>query len=321
MRIVGVAAGITIYAPSDAYFSYFNSPYVGHSLGTAIDIYPIQQEWGGPVLSPVSGIVVKIRKLHMGKTKSFPTDDFDYGLGIQPENTKKDIVRVMHCKPVVREGESVDLGDQIGHTIRSRYFNYWTGPHYHVEILPPDSFSRSTKSYPLDIRIGKKLHHAGHFSSSMEVLISDVSDDRAIGYSKQSSRTSIGNITGLSAHNQSGSATGVIDGGLSHYEHGGIIGKQDINEHESVYFGSHSVGTITYSRNGVSRFQRGPSIKASFNEHELRGLSCFLFPPQYTKNGTPQIILIPREYRGFRNLIENGNVGILEISSCSELRV
>ena len=317
MRIVGVAAGITIHAPFDAYFSYFNSPYIGHSLGTAIDIYPKHQEWGGPVLSPVSGKVVKIRKLRMGKRKPFPTDDFDYGIAIFPENTRQDIVRVMHCKPTIQEGENVDLGDQIGCAIRSRYFNYWTGPHYHVEIIPQDSFSRSTKSYPLDIPMNQEQEHNGEIQSCMEFLITEVSDDCAKGYSPGSSCTSLGDIIGLSAHDETGSALGIIDGGISHYQHGGVIGSHNSKEGDLVYIQGLPVGGIISRRTGASYFQRGPSIAAYYNGLELRGLSCFLYPFQYTKKGSPQLILIPREYRGFRNVIENESVGILEIRSGS----
>ncbi|MHA2352262.1 MAG: hypothetical protein ACXABX_03995, partial [Candidatus Thorarchaeota archaeon] len=132
MRIVGSAAGINIHAPEDAYFSFFNSPYIGHDIGSAIDIYPRHQEWGGDVVSPVSGKIVKTRKMRMGQPKQFPTHEFDYGIGILPEESDTDIVRIMHCEPDVSEGENVVLGDPIGRAIRSRYFNYWTGPHYHV---------------------------------------------------------------------------------------------------------------------------------------------------------------------------------------------
>ena len=57
MHVIGETKGIKLYSPEDAYFSYFNSPYTGHSQAAAIDIYPYHQQWGGPVTSPVSGKV------------------------------------------------------------------------------------------------------------------------------------------------------------------------------------------------------------------------------------------------------------------------
>lgn len=72
MREVGKAAGISLLAASDAYFSYFNSPYTGHKQGTAIDIYPQPQKWNCFVPSPVSGQISKIKKVKMGKMKEVP---------------------------------------------------------------------------------------------------------------------------------------------------------------------------------------------------------------------------------------------------------
>ena len=55
MRSLGVAAGVVLWAPSDAYFSYYNSPYIGHENGAAVDIYPAHASWDGPGFSPVDG--------------------------------------------------------------------------------------------------------------------------------------------------------------------------------------------------------------------------------------------------------------------------
>ncbi|RDE11614.1 MAG: hypothetical protein C4K48_11210 [Candidatus Thorarchaeota archaeon] len=313
MRIVAAAQGIEIRAPDDAYFSYFNSPYIGHSLGTAVDIYPRHQEWGGPVPAPVSGRVTRIKKLHMGSIKPFPTDDFDYGIALAPENAESDIVRVMHAEPAVREGSKVDEGDEIGRTIRSRYFNYWTGPHYHVEAMPASNFTRSSKSIPLDVRMEIEPHQIGTAPSNIEMTITEVTDDHAIGYPQEDIHTEIGDLSGLSAQDASGSAMGIIDGGLSHYQHGGVFGRYNTDVGEIVCVANNQVGTAASSRGLVTYFRRGPSIRASIDGIELRGLSCFLYPPQYKKRGMPQLILIPKRYGGFRHLLEDDSSGTLRI--------
>ena len=313
MRIVAAAQGIEIRAPDDAYFSYFNSPYIGHRLGTAVDIYPRHQEWGGPVVAPISGRVTRIKKLHMGSIKPFPTEDFDYGIALAPENLESDIVRVMHLEPAVREGSKVNEGDEIGRTIRSRYFNYWTGPHYHVEAMAASNFTRSSKSIPLDVRMEIEPHHMGTTSSNIEMTITEVTDDHAIGYPQEEIHTEIGVLSGLSAQDASGSAMGIIDGGLSHYEHGGVLGRGLIDTGEAVYVGNNGVGTAESSRGSVTYFRRGPAIRTSFDGIELRGLSCFLYPSQYKKRGVPQLVLIPKRYGGFRHILEDDTSGILEI--------
>ncbi|MCK5390462.1 MAG: hypothetical protein KAJ36_08220, partial [Candidatus Thorarchaeota archaeon] len=181
MHVIGKAKGIRIHSPEDAYFSYFNSPYTGHAHAAAIDIYPFHQEWGGPVASPVSGKIVRIKKTKMGRKKIFPTETFDYIMAIQPEEADASILRMMHCKPSLKEGEIVDLGDTIGSTIRSRYFNYWTGPHYHVEIMHLDYFSRSTQSYPLELPFSFDSITARESSTEVEFLVETVTEDHIIG--------------------------------------------------------------------------------------------------------------------------------------------
>ncbi|MFX1606507.1 MAG: hypothetical protein ACFFDD_11450, partial [Promethearchaeota archaeon] len=182
MRVVGSALGINIHAPEDAYFSYFNSPYIGHNIGSAVDIYPRHQKWGGDVVAPVSGEIVKTEKMRMGRPKQFPTNEFDYVIGILPEESDTDLLRVMHCEPTLNEGETVELGDRIGKAIRSRYFNYWTGPHYHVEILPEESFRRSSKSYPLELDYQFVADGSTGASGKLELLVSSVTDDNIVGY-------------------------------------------------------------------------------------------------------------------------------------------
>ena len=85
MYRIGDAKGIKLHAPKDAYFSYFNSPYFSHSHTSAIDVYPHHQDWNGPVLSPISGKIVRVQKTAMGRKKEFPTEDYDFGIAIQPE--------------------------------------------------------------------------------------------------------------------------------------------------------------------------------------------------------------------------------------------
>lgn len=315
MRVVGSAAGINIQAPEDAYFSYYNSPYIGHDAGTAIDIYPRHQEWGESIVSPVQGKIVQIRKMRMGQPKQFPTHDVDYGIGILPEGSEGDIVRVMHCEPSVLEGETVNLGDQIGKTIRSRYFNYWTGPHYHVEVLPQDSFQRSSKSYSLELDYLFDSKTPTAFPERIEFLAGQVTEDFAIGYAEGLGVGSISNLKGLPAVNENADSVGLLDGGLSHYKHGGVIGAVDLRPGTIIQLLSSPVGVVTKQKTGATHFERGPSVSAYLDDTELRGLSCFIYPHHFTKNGIPQLILIPKIYGKFKGLFDEGDVCELRMTS------
>ncbi|MHA2396427.1 MAG: hypothetical protein ACXAC0_06960 [Candidatus Thorarchaeota archaeon] len=315
MRIVGSAAGINIHAPEDAYFSFFNSPYIGHDIGSAIDIYPRHQEWGGDVVSPVSGKIVKTRKMRMGQPKQFPTHEFDYGIGILPEESDTDIVRIMHCEPDVSEGENVVLGDPIGRAIRSRYFNYWTGPHYHVEVLQRESFRRSSKSYPLEFEYQFESRKASSSHEMIEFSISSVTEDIIIGYAENLGYATIGDLVGLPAVSEERKMEGILDGGLSHYKLGGVIGTAELTQGTHIHLMDSPVGTLRETKSGVSIFNRGPSIRSYLDGTEILGLSCFIYSKHYTRKKTPQLILIPKRYGQFKGLFNEGDLCELRISS------
>ncbi len=319
MHVIGEAKGIKIHSPEDAYFSYFNSPYTGHAHAAAIDIYPHHQEWGESVASPISGKIVRLKKFKMGYKKDFPTEAFDYVIAIQPEVTETSIVRIMHCKPSLKEGEVVDLGDTIGTTIRSRYFNYWTGPHYHVEVMHLDSFTRSTQSYPLDLPFSFDSITAREASTEVEFLVESVSEDNIIGYPRNLSVTSIDGFYGLSAFDNESKIVGIIDGGFSHYKHGGIIGHKFPIEGSLVGLNNLPAGMIRNPLNGASFFERGPSLSCYLNDNKLRGISCFLYPKQFKKQGVPQLVLVPNFYREFIGTISEGEVCKLKIDSCNNM--
>jgi hypothetical protein len=315
MRIVGSAKGINLHAPDDSYFSYFNSPYIGHKIGSAIDIYPFHQEWNGIVCSPVSGKIVKIRQIRMGQPKQFPTNDFDYGIGILPENSDTEIVRIMHCKPSVSEGERIDLGDPIGNTIRSRFFNYWTGPHYHVEVLSLDAFSRSSKSYPLELGYNFESTQSERRKQVTEFSVELVTKDNIIGYPRNLEHAEIQDLVGLSATNQEGRIVGILDGGLSHYRLGGLIGTSQLKKGKHIKLVDAPVGIVHSSKPGASLFERGPVITSFLDDIELHGLSCFIYPKHYTRKKTPQLILIPKNYGQFKGLFDEGDLCELRITS------
>jgi len=314
MRVVGSAAGVKLHAQDDSYFSYFNSPYIGHDLSSAIDIYPRHQEWGGPIVSPVSGIIFRIKKMRMGQPKQFPTDEFDYGIGILPEESDTDIVRILHCEPSGSEGDSVSLGDNIGRSIRSRYFNYWTGPHYHVEVQPKESFRRSSKSYPLKLDYMFESKPQKSKSTNVEFLVDSVTEDHIVGYTRNLDYSTIGNLSGISAKVED-EVVGILDGGLPHYKIGGVIGSPDLKEGYQVNLLDLPVGTVQNVKSSVSVFSRGPFFTPFLEDIELRGISCFLYPKQYTRKNIPQMILIPLKYGQFKGLFNEGDLCEFRVSS------
>lgn len=308
MVVIGSAHGVELRSPDDAYFSYFNSPYIGHSLGSAIDIYPRHDGWSCQIESPIDGCISKIKKMGMGLEKQFPTSDHDFGVAIKPEGSGSDIVRILHVEPKVTIGEKISVGDHIGTALRSRYFNYWTGPHYHVEVMDENSFNRSSQSYPLEIPFEYVPTKRDSICEETNFEVRSVSKDSIIGYPTDLNHLSIGRFHGISAFNENGSRIGILDGGISHYKHGGVIGSQEIVAGATIELEGIKIGSIAESMQGASYFHRNSLLTPLLNGDELLGISCFIYPKRYTKRGIPQIVLVPKRYAQFDGQYKEGDI-------------
>jgi hypothetical protein len=262
---------------------------------------------------------MKLQKTTMGRPKEFPTEDYDFGIAIRPEENNDLIVRVLHCNPTLCEGSTVDLGDKIGTAIRSRYFNYWTGPHYHIEVMSLDSFSRSTQSFGLEVPFIFSAQKSKELATTTEFVISVVNEDHIVGFPRRFSHIDIGGYGGLAAIDEKSRTVGILDGGISHYAHGGVIGHEYVTTNSKISLQNQTIGVIQKSLKSASFFTRGPSIKSYLDELELRGLSCFVYPNVYNKQGIPPLVLVPKEYRQFVGKFSEGDVCVLRLDSDSNM--
>ncbi len=316
--MVGSAAGIDLFAPADAYFSYFNSPYVGHKQGASIDIYPSHEEWGGPAYSPIAGQIIRIKKMKMGKERTFPSEEADFGIAIAPEGST-DIVRILHCVPEVDEGTTVEAGQRVGSLIRSRYFNYWTGPHYHIEIMKARDFSRSTKSYLLDVELASVQQVQQKSVSELECLITSVTDDVIMAATDDSPIAISGDLVGHAAHCGSDRKYGLLDAGVPHYSHGGILGIAKPVEESSVTAWGTNIGYVVANLDSRLPFKRGEPFQLAFEGEIIKGVSCFAFTKKQTVKGSPPVIMIPRQYGGFSGKFAEGDVGVLSFKRPNDI--
>ncbi len=311
MRVLGEARGILLYAPEDAYLSFYNSPYVGHKTSKAVDIYPRHGEWNGSSYSPIDGTVSKIQLIKMGRGRGFPSADFDYGIGITPDGYDDIIVRILHTKPDVIEGDRVERGDCIGNILRSRYFNYWTGPHYHVEILPASDFSRSTQSFPMMPNISPLTETKSdeEQSSEYEIELSTIHEDYLIGFSQSIPYGMTNQMMGHLGFLDSSSSYGILDTGIPHYKIGGLH-SVEVN-FENVIFCDVIIGS---SLNDGTLFSISKTISPHLDSNQLKGISFFLYPKCLANKGRPPIILIPNEQGQLVGSYQEGDVAILNMT-------
>lgn len=317
MRKLAEAERIELYAPETAYFSFCNSPYVGHRRATAVDIYPNHSTWLDPCYSPCAGKVTEIRRLKMGKPKEFPTNDYDYALGLQPYGFEDLRVRILHCDSILEVGDQVEPGDKLGRLVRSRYFNYWTGPHYHVETMSEESFGRSTKSFPLAINLPDIKYQMTEVDNTMQCEVVEVTSDSVVCISGDYPEVQAGDLCGHLAYTESMQALGILDGGIPHYKQGCIVGShlgENVKETGTpVMAWNTTIGKIRTPSGGRLPYQTNESIDVTLEGIALRGLSCYVFTDAQRIKGCLPLICIPEKYDSLSGHFRQGDIVEMEI--------
>ncbi|MEM2169011.1 MAG: hypothetical protein QW186_04310 [Candidatus Bathyarchaeia archaeon] len=136
MMKVASSEGVSIYCREGDRFSFFNSPYPAHRACMAIDIYP-GRDFGSAAPSPVSGEVKEIRRVACPEKSIFKSSSYDYVILLQSLENPKRWIKILHLEPLIKVGNIVNVGDDLGILLRSGFFDYWTDPHIHIEIRDP----------------------------------------------------------------------------------------------------------------------------------------------------------------------------------------
>ncbi len=141
MRIIAKSGEFNLFVPDNAWYSFFNSPYVGHLLGTAVDIY-----FPDEVIFPMErGVVEKIRKV---KPPQKYVKGEDYLIAIRLNSSL--CMKILHVKPEVEVGDKLQMGDEIGNMITSGFFMPWSSKHAHIEIRKCNDYLRARGGLELE---------------------------------------------------------------------------------------------------------------------------------------------------------------------------
>ncbi len=209
--------------------SLFNSPYAAHERGRAVDLYTAA---GAP--SPVAGEVTAVRSanappkpyaadrdhLLVVDTTGYEHECADGGLSV-PTGAQ---VRVMHVDPTVAEGDRVRVGDPLGETVRSGYFAPWVDDHLHVGVRPPGANPlRATGSLPVRLASDAGIAALDWDGGGTVVETGDcyVALDRPVHPAPGD------HLAGIAAQVGDDPVRAVIDGGLVHYDGGGLLPARD----------------------------------------------------------------------------------------------
>ncbi|MFC7073896.1 hypothetical protein ACFQJ7_02935 [Halovenus rubra] len=203
---------MTVTLDSDMLFQYrrftlYNSPYVAHDTGCAVDLYPTP----GTAPSPVSGEVLDTRTVKAPSKSYAATHDH-----LIVVDTGEHVARMLHIDPAVEAGDRIEQGDSLGSLVRAGFFAPWVPNHIHLGFRDDD-----TNPY----------RAAGSLPLSLELSVTPLDWD-GTGTVVETGKTwarldaprhpSPGDtFVGL------GSDGGVLDGGFPHYDGGGLLGNGD----------------------------------------------------------------------------------------------
>ncbi|QLK25085.1 hypothetical protein HYG81_13355 [Natrinema zhouii] len=201
-------------------FSLYNSPYPAHDGGCAIDLYPGTLTDGRTTAapSPVAGTVREMRTVRAPPKPYAP--EHDYLILLEPADSSPLsglTVRILHVEPTVAAGDRVEQGDSLGRLVRAGFFAPWVDNHLHVGFRNSDQNPyRASGSLPIELGASiRPLEWDGtgrvvSTGDTFAVLDAPAHPDPG------------GEFVGVRAD-----GGGVLDGGLPHYDGGGLLERGD----------------------------------------------------------------------------------------------
>ncbi|MFC6716319.1 hypothetical protein ACFQGT_07555 [Natrialbaceae archaeon GCM10025810] len=245
-------------------FSLYNSPYPAHDAGCAIDLYPGTLRTGRTTAapSPVSGTVLETRTVRAPPKPYAPEHDHLILLECEdPKPLEGLIARVLHVEPSVEAGDRVERGDSLGRLVRAGFFAPWVDNHLHVGFRRPDQNPhRASGSLPIDLGIDIRPLEWDGTGAVVETgetyAVLDAPAHPNPGEEFVGIRTDDG---------------GVLDGGLPHYDGGGVHGRSAPTGDGVVSLNGDRLGTLDDDGRTVA----WDDVTVTANGDPITGLSTF----------------------------------------------
>ncbi|ELZ27743.1 hypothetical protein C475_07475 [Halosimplex carlsbadense 2-9-1] len=254
-------------------FSLYNSPFDAHDRGCAVDLYPGDVDGDtlrpnpedGPRIdapSPVAGEVVETRTVR-APSQPYAADD-DHLILL---DTGEHVARVLHVEPGVSAGDRVAVGDSLGRLVRAGFFAPWVANHLHLGFRERGAnHHRAAGSLPLELDHSVPVDALDWDGTGTVVAAGDtyaVLDTPA--HSAPGER-----FAGLAATDADGEPLGVLDGGLPHYDGGGLLRAESPDDERDVFLCGERVGRA----DGRTVNWTAPTVLA--NGDPIRGIALAL---------------------------------------------
>ncbi|AEK71990.1 hypothetical protein GQS_00435 [Thermococcus sp. 4557] len=248
---VATVKGFSFNVPKRSWWSFYNSPYPAHRLGTAVDVY-----FPDEALFPFEeGRVVATRRV---RTPGYVPVREDYLTIVKVDGF---CLKVLHVKPKVVEGEHLTLGDPLGEMVVSGFFSPWSDRHAHFELRPCHDAYRARGAFlmsPILLELVPSLR-----GDELEVV--ECTENYCWARPLKTGGRSLTPLT---------SEGFPIEGGLPHYRYGALFG-----EKEGVELFGLGLSVGERLSNGVSIFDANFRVLA--NGKEIRGVGVYCNNPLF----------------------------------------
>jgi hypothetical protein len=240
-------------------FSLYNSPYVAHDNGCAIDLYPATDAYHDTAPSPVAGEVLDVQTVRAPPREY--AADHDYLILI---DTGEYVARLLHVDPSVEPGDTVAVGDSLGMLVRAGFFAPWVDNHIHLGFRRSDANPyRASGSLAIDVDVpieSLPWNGTGHVVERGDTYaVLDAPTHPAPGE----------RFVGIGGD-------AVLDGGCPHYAGGGLLitGCHSCSSHsnsrEEVTLAGRRIGSVD------GRDVQWDDIEIRANGTPITGISFFL---------------------------------------------
>ena len=287
LQPVAQSMGIEIYAPTNGFISFFNSPYYSHRNALAVDIYP-NVDWQHPhAPSPVEGTITDIYEFKSPHQRYFKTPQTEKLILISNPRKPELRVRILHVDCRLEVGTRVAVGDPLGNLERSGFFNFWTAGHMHLEVRKKEEPLRAKGAFPMEpINLGKGAD--GEPQDKIPAMrIEDTGDDYILAETGGIVR--LGSFWGLGC--TVNGQRGILDCGLPHYGYGGVhfTEPSSIKGGDPVRLWGRNIGLVTWVCGNFALFKCRP-LEVYVDDVRFRGFSLYLWLRE-----NKRVKIVPRE--------------------------
>ncbi|WP_415378665.1 hypothetical protein [Halosimplex sp. TS25] len=226
-------------------FTLYNSPFAAHDRGCAVDLYPGDSdgetvrpnpEDGPPVdaPSPVAGEILETRTV-TAPSRPYAADE-DHLILV---DTGERVARLLHVDPTVAAGDTVAVGDSLGRLVRAGFFAPWVANHLHLGFREYGAdYHRAAGSLPLELDPALGIDAIDWDGTGTVVAAGET-------YAVIDSPTHPApgeRFAGLAVTDGDGERVGVLDGGLPHYDGGGLLCRRADSDAGDVFLAGERVG-------------------------------------------------------------------------------